>query len=206
MQSLSSCSRRRSAYLPPCYAVTYLPSLCSSVVTLRRRHATSSRYLLWSSSLRHFAVVVVLRSSCGSRRPAVVSPLHRPAHLPVRPYRRPARCIVASLYCHRPAHLPAIRPYRRHCIVASRFFLKTRGRHLAVLSPCSSAIRSSCLSSHHQLHCLQPAAPSPYVAVALPSPSPCLSAALLSGQLLPAVTSYGRRLAIKCRRFSPHIP
>ena len=97
----SFCGRRRPA-------VVVAPSPCSSAVTLRRRHATSS-------------------PCC-----AVVSLLHRPAHLPVRPYHRPARCIVASLYCHRPAHLPAIRPYCRLAIWPYR--------HLAVLSPCSSAV------------------------------------------------------------------
>ena len=214
LRSSSSCGRRRSVALLIC------------------RHATpSSRYVVALSP-----VVVVAPSFCGRRRPAVVVRLSSLRRLFICRHATPSSRYVVALLRRR---LVASSPCSSACypavpspcyLVASTvsssrvFFENARASpHVffenARVSPiCAVAlligrlpsIRSSCLSSHHQLHCLQPAAPSPRFAVALPSPSPCLSAALLSallsGRLLPAVTSYGRRLAVKCRHFSPHIP
>ena len=178
----SSCSRRRS-------------------VVLR----SLSRYLLRSLSLRRLAVVVA-PSPCSSavtlrRHHATPSPCSC-CHATSSPC-----CAVASLY-RRPAHLPS----PCYPAVPSPCYLAVPSPRctVALLICRRPTIRPSCLSSHHQLHCLQPAAPSPCFAVALPSSSPCFSAALLSallsGRLLPAVTSYGRRLAFKCRHCSPHVP
>ena len=178
-------------------------------------------------------MVVVAPSSCGRRRPAVIilrsSSLLRPA-LVVTLHRRPAapspRCTVALLRrrlvvpspcpCRRPAHLPpcylAVLPIKPPsaalpsacCTVA---LLCSRPALAVALLLCRLAIRPSCLSSRHQPHCLQP--PSVVLPISRHQPPcypPCYPASYCPLSRPTVVALPGRRLAVKCRHCSPHIP
>ena len=161
-------------------AVVVAPSSCG-----RRRPAV---IVLRSSSLLRAALVVTLR-----RRPAASSPRCTVA-LPL-----PSPCSSAALLSGRPAYQAAI-----SCIAFSLL-----RRRLALQSPCPCR-RPAPLPPCYPtvLPIKPPSAALPSAAISPPAyqpPSAALLSALLSGRLLPAVTSYCRRLARPppCRQVPP---